>query len=249
MINQFKEMSKMTRDEIAQYVKEFPVAVLPIGSTEQHGPHLPLGTDTIIATEISKIICNRTGAILLPTLSFGYSWVWRDIPGTVSLEQDHLEIVIKDIAHSLSRYGIKLLVIVNGHDANNASMKYATRELMDEIKMNVIYLFYTDDLEKIIKEYCQSETWYGMFHACEFETSLMLALRPDLVDMNKAVKEYPLKPLLYGKSTISLENLSESGVYGDPTIASEEKGNNMLKVIVEKMVNYVYEACKDIIGK
>ncbi len=245
MIDSFNEIYKMNRNEVAEIVKKFPVAVLPIGSLEQHGPHLPLGTDTVIATEVSKIICKRTGAILLPSLPYGYSWVWRDIPGTISLEQDHVEILIKDIAHSLSRYGIKVLFIVNGHDANNASMKYATRELMDEVKMNVIYLFYTDDLNEIIKKYCESDTWYGMFHACEFETSLMLSLSPDLVEMGKAVREYPTKPVLYGKSTISLETLSKSGVYGDPTLASKDKGDNMLRVIIDEMVNYVYKVLKD----
>lgn len=240
-----KEILYMNRDEVAESVKEFPVAILPLGATEQHGHHLPLGTDIILAKGISKKIAEQTGALLLPTMPFGYSWVWRDIPGTISLQQNHVEAVIKDVAHSVSRYGIKLLVLVNGHDANNASMKYATRELMDELDMPIIYLFYPN-MEEVMKEYCESPTWNGMIHACEFETSLMLALNSKLVDMSKAVSEYPSIPALYGKSTISLGNLSESGVYGDATLASKEKGNKMVNIFVTEMVNLLLEAFHNI---
>ena len=235
------EILYMTRDEVAEKVKEFPVAILPIGATEQHGHHLPLGVDIFLAEGISRKLSERTGALLLPTLPFGYSWVWRDIPGTVSLQQHHVEEVLKDVAHSVSRYGIKLLIIVNGHDANNASMKYATRELTDELDMKVIYLFYPN-LNQIMGKYCDSQTWHGMIHACEFETSLMLALKPELVQMDKAVREYPEKPSLYGKSDISIGDLSKSGVYGDATLATKEKGEKMLELFLEEMESNINEA-------
>lgn len=205
------------------------------------GHHLPLGVDILLAEGISKRLSERTGALQLPPMPFGYSWVWRDIPGTVSLQQNHVEAIIKDVAHSVNRYGIKLLVLVNGHDANNASMKYAARELMDELDMPVIYLFYPD-LQQVMEEYCDSPTWHGMIHACEFETSLMLALNPEQVDMGKAVREYATQPNLYGKSTISLGDLSESGVYGDATLATKEKGDKMLDFFVPEMEKLLLEA-------
>ena len=238
-----KEIINMTRDEVAAAIEEFPVAILPLGATEQHGHHLPLGVDIFLAEGLSKKICEKTGAILLPSLPFGYSWVWRDIPGTVSLQQHHVEAVIKDIAHSLSRYGVKTLILVNGHDSNNSSMKYAARELQDEVEMDIIYLFYPD-IQHVMKQYCDSETWHGMIHACEFETSLMLALKPELVDMSKAVKEYPEQPPLYGRSTISLGSLSKSGVFGDATLASKEKGEKLLQIFLDKMIELVNLATK-----
>ncbi|GGP07604.1 MULTISPECIES: creatininase family protein [Oceanobacillus] len=243
-MGQAKEILNMTRDEVAAAVKEYPVAILPLGATEQHGHHLPLGVDVYLAEGISRKLSEQTGALLLPTMPFGYSWVWRNIPGTVSIQQHHVESIIKDVAHSVARYGTKLLILVNGHDANNSSMKYATRELMDELDMTVIYLFYPN-MEKIRNEYCASPTWYGMIHACEFETSLMLALKPELVDMEKAVREFPEKPDLYGMSTISLGDLSKSGVFGDATIASKEKGERMLEVFVNDMKELIKEAYPD----
>jgi len=232
------EVLNMTRDEVAAAVEKYPVAILPLGATEQHGNHMPLGVDVYLAEGISRKLSERTGALLLPSMPFGYSWVWRDIPGTVSLQQHNVENVIKDVAHSVSRYGIELLVLVNGHDANNASMKYATRELMDELEMPVIYLFYPN-FESIRIQYCDSPTWGGMIHAGEFETSLMLALNPELVNMEKSIREYPERPSLYGKSTISLGNLSESGVFGDATLATKEKGEQMLEKYLNEMKNLI----------
>lgn len=244
-LNKTNELIYMTRDEAKVKFKEFPVAIFPIGATEQHGHHLPLGTDIFLAQEISRRVSKKTDAILLPPMPFGYSWVWRDIPGTVSIKQHHVEAIIKDVAHSLSRYGVKLLVVINGHDANNASMKYAARELLDEVNIKVIYLFYPD-ITEVIEEYLESETWHGMIHACEFETSLMLATNSKLVQMSKAVKEYCEKPSLYGKSTISLGEISKSGVFGDATKASKEKGEKLLDIFVDKMSLSLLEAYKTI---
>jgi creatinine amidohydrolase len=240
-----RELINMTRDEVEAAIKEFPVAILPMGATEQHGHHLPLGVDIYLAEGVSRKLSEKTGALLLPTQPFGYSWVWRDIPGTVSLQQHHVEAVIKDVAHSVARYGIKMLILVNGHDANNASMKYATRELADELDIPVIYLFYPN-LNKMIEDLCDSPTWHGMVHACEFETSLMLALKPELVDMSKAVREYPEKPRLYGKSSISLGELSKSGVYGDAAKATKEKGEKMLSYFVNEMEQILMEAYEEV---
>jgi creatinine amidohydrolase len=228
------EIRRMSRREVEEAVREFPVAILPLGATEQHGDHLPLGVDTLLAEGIARRVAQETGALLLPALSFGYSWVWRDIPGTVSLQQHHVEAIIQDVARSVHRYGIEVLVLINGHDANNASMKYAARELKDELDLEVVYFFYPE-LQRVMEEHCESETWHGMIHACEFETSLMLALHPELVRMDRAVAEYPERPALYGKSTISLGDLSESGVYGDPTRATAEKGQRMLEKFVQNI--------------
>src|ERR687894_274162 len=141
-MNGVKEVRWMTKDEVDEAVRSFPVAILPLGATEQHGHHLPLGVDIMLAEGIARLVAGETGALLLPAVPFGYSWVWRDIPGTVSIQQHHVEALIKDVAHGVSRYGVELLVLINGHEANDASMKYAVRELQDEVSMPVVYFFY-----------------------------------------------------------------------------------------------------------
>jgi creatinine amidohydrolase len=85
-MNTVKEIRYMTRDEVEDAVGQFPVAILPLGATEQHGRHLPLGVDIMLAEGLARLVAKETGALLLPAVPFGYSWVWRDIPGTVSLQ-------------------------------------------------------------------------------------------------------------------------------------------------------------------
>ena len=240
-MNGVKEIRWMTRGEVDEAVRSFPVAILPLGATEQHGHHLPLGVDIMLAEGLARLVAGETGTLLLPAVPFGYSWVWRDIPGTVSVQQHNVETIIKDVAHSVSRYGIELLVLINGHEANSSSMKYAARELQDELAMPVIYFFYPG-LTEVMAEHCDSETWHGMVHVCEFETSLMLAMYPEHVQMENAVPDYPEKPSLYGKSSVSLGDLSQSGVYGDPTKATKEKGQLMLDAFVKTISNDVGEA-------
>ncbi|MCH2852929.1 creatininase family protein, partial [Listeria monocytogenes] len=81
-----------------------------------------LGVDIFLADHLAELVSEKTGAVVIPPMPFGYSWVWRDIPGTISIHQHHVEAIIKDVAHSVSRYGVKMLVLINGHDSNNNSM-------------------------------------------------------------------------------------------------------------------------------
>ncbi|MHB9145765.1 MAG: creatininase family protein [Symbiobacteriia bacterium] len=232
------EAERLTRPEVAELMRQTPVAILPLGATEQHGPHLPLGTDSFLAQEVARRLAAATGALLFPPIPVGYSWVWRDIPGTLTLDEATLEQVIKDIAHGLHRQGFKTLILVGGHEANNAAMKYAVRELADEIPMRVLYFFYPG-LEAAAAGLIESPTWHGMIHACELETSLLLAARPELCHMDRAVREYPAKPADYGHSARSLGSLSESGVFGDATLATAEKGERLLNAVVARLVELV----------
>lgn len=221
-------VQKMTRLQVAERIKQFPVAILPIGSTEQHGPHLPLGTDIFIAEKLAGLVSDNTGALVFPSLNFSYAWVWRDIPGTVTIPQEHLQIILTDIIKSIERYGIKLLIFLNGHEANNSSMKYSIRQAQDDTAMKLLGMFYPG-MSELYEKYIESPTWGGMFHACEFETSLMLEVDESLVDMSLACREYPERPFLYGMDNSSIGSISKSGVYGDATLATREKGKKLLE--------------------
>lgn len=221
-------VQNMTWEQVKEQLNVCQTAIVPIGSTEQHGYHLPLGTDCFLAEHLSNMISDRTGALVFPTLNFGYSWVWRDRIGTVSLSQQHLQSVLMDIVTSVGRYGVTKLVFINGHEANNATMKYAIREIQDHTSVKVLGMFYPG-VSEVYKKYMESETWGGMFHACEFETSLMLAVNEELVDMSKAKMEYPIRPEMYGIDNTSIGDLSTSGVYGNPEPATKEKGQMMFQ--------------------
>ena len=212
-------LQELTRPEAAARLAQMPVAILPVGSTEQHGPHLPLGT-----------VSDATGAVVLPSLNFGYSWGWRDIPGTVTFSEKLMEEILIETARSVERYGVKVLVFLNGHEANTSAMKYAIRRVQDEVSVKLLGMFYPG-IKEVYARQMESPTWGGMFHADEFETSLLLASdKKDLVQMDKAVREYPPVPPLYGMDDSSIGVISTSGVYGDATLASAEDIEAMLQL-------------------
>jgi creatinine amidohydrolase len=224
-----------TWQEVATFLKKHPAAILPLGATEQHGPHLPLATDTLLAEELARRVAQKSVGLVLPSLPFGYSWVWRDTPGTLTLSFDTFRAVIKDIARSLHRAGCQSFLILTAHGANVQPLKYTVRELADELPLRILHLMYPG-LSQILRGTAESAMWLpGNFHAEEFETSLMLALHPDLVRMDKAVREYPPRSVLYEHSSLPMGALSQSGVFGDATVATPEKGAAWLEAAAEKM--------------
>jgi creatinine amidohydrolase len=231
-------LAEMTRDEITARLSDHPVALLPMGATEQHGHHLPLGTDSLLAEDYAVRIANRVDGVVLPTVPFGYSWVWKDLPGTVTVGHRTLENFLTDIAESVERSGYRMLVLVDGHESNVTTMKYVVRDYAAKSHFPVLRLFYPR-LSEVREHACESGTWFGMIHACEFETSLMLDSRPDLVDMAKAVREYPEFSENYAYGAEQLGNISESGVFGDPTLATADKGRAMFERFVDEAVRVI----------
>jgi creatinine amidohydrolase len=139
---------------------------------------------------------------------------------------------------------VRHVFLINGHEANGATMKYASRRLWDHAGVKVWRLFYPD-LGAVMAEHCESPTWHGIVHACEFETSLMLAVAPHLVDMSKAVREYPDRDRGYFQGGRPMGDLSESGVFGDATLATAEKGKAMLSIFVESMSRALRDICAE----
>ncbi len=224
----------MSSAEFAQRIKRNPIAILPLGATEQHGCHLPLGVDSILAEEFAQRLAEEIDAVALPCLPYGYSWVWRDDPGTVTLSNEALEAVIRDIVASLQRHGVLHMLLLNCHEANASAMKSAARKAWDVNGISVWRLFYPG-WQELYDEVCESQPWHGIFHADEFETSLMLAIAPELVDMAKAVREYPTWDPAYFHGGRPLGELSTSGVFGDATAASRDKGELLLAMTVAKL--------------
>lgn len=231
-------INEMTRPQVEDRIREFPIAILPMGSCEQHGPHLPLGTDSMLALELAKRVSEKCGALIYPPLHFGYSWVWREIAGTATVEMGHLKFILKDIAKSAEFTGIKVLIYLNGHESNNSTIKYAIREYQDHTSVKLLGMFYPG-FSEIYDDVMESKTWGGMFHACEFETSLMLAAYPNLVNMDLAVAEYPPRPSLYGMDNTSLGAMSTSGVYGDPIPATAAKGERLFNFFADRVSDLI----------
>jgi len=213
-------------------------AVLPVGAMEQHGAHLPLTTDTVLATGVALRIAERIGGWSLPAIAYGDAWSTEGWAGTLSVTPDTLRATLLDIGRALHRLGVRGLVTVNGHFGNREPIALAARALA-ELGLPVLHLDYPG-LEAAAAEFCSSKpAGPGFYHADEVETSMMLALAPELVRMDRAAAEYPDFPPTFGSEPMQLHTFNSSGVFGDPRAATAETGEKIIGRIVDDSVSLI----------
>lgn len=244
---------ELTWPQIKEAVAQDKVAVLPVGSIEQHGHHLPIFTDSCIVWGVCQRAVAQAAeeALLLPTVYYGYSPHHMDFPGSIAIGSDHLVRYLADIGTSLARHGFKRILIVNGHGGNSARTDAASQEitlLTNSICAVTSWWRFVSSLLRTIRE---SEFPGGISHSCEAETSALLYLRPDLVQMEKAKKHIPadqtefIQHDLVGEAPVSLlepmSRLSETGVVGDPTVATAEKGKVIVEKAAERLAQFLRE--------
>jgi creatinine amidohydrolase len=251
---------EMTWQEAGQAVSGDPVAVLPVAVYEDHGPHLPVNTDVFLCTTV----CERavagipSEAVLIPPVTHGYSPHHMDFPGTIAIGWQTFINYVKDVCLSLVHHGFKRILIVNGHGSNTSPLDIAARETIIESKGDILCAslnYWTTGKLRSKGNNIRQSDYGGTSHAGEFETSIYLALRPDLVDMDKAVDERsPLSAsfqndLLMGRHPEGAQanmmpfwsSMTKSGVRGDATKATAEKGKLFLEAAVEGLMEFIRE--------
>ncbi|MEJ2581307.1 MAG: creatininase family protein, partial [Acidobacteriota bacterium] len=241
-------LGELTWPEADRRLSEVDLALLPVGAVEQHGPHLPLDTDAFDADYLARRVaeaCTDPKPLVLPLLPYGVSYHHDDFKGTISVSNDSLSTMVYDIGMACSRNGITKLVIVNGHGGNGPTLQYAAQMINRDAQIFVaVDTGETSDVD--MAELCETP---GDVHAGEFETSTSLAIRPDLVRMDRAkafVPEFSSRYLNFSARR-SIEwyaqtaKISPTGVLGDPTRASAEKGHRMWEVMVANLVELVEE--------
>jgi creatinine amidohydrolase len=213
-------------------VRDQRVAVLPVGSTEQHGPHLPLATDSVIAWTIAAEIAARYPVRLLPPVQFSCSQEHAAWPGTVSVSARTLISVITDIADSLRHNGVEHLVLVNGHGGN-----YVLSNIVQE--SDGLVLFPGRDDWAFAREKAGIETSaYSDMHAGELETSILLHAHPDLIRPGYETSDHLAEDRRH-MLTLGLAPYTESGVIGRPSLASARKGELLLAGLAESFRHYL----------
>ncbi|MEX2541970.1 MAG: creatininase family protein [Trueperaceae bacterium] len=240
--------------EIRDLLEQDPTVVVPVGATEQHGHHLPLQVDATLCTEVSMRAARRATdsgqtTLVAPAISVGYSPHHMDFPGSLTVSSATFTAVVTDISVSLHRHGFKRIVLVNGHGGNANLLRAATQSLRFEQGVEISAASYWDLALDLITAWRRSPLG-GINHACEMETSLMLAVRPDLVRMQHAEDVMPdAHPyrgfdLTHGGSVASASAFSEltrTGAIGAPTFADGERGAELLDSIVEAVAKYLVE--------
>ena len=232
--------------EIEAYLKQVDTVLLPCGAIEQHGPHLPVDVDYFDARHMAFKVaeaCKDPKPLVLPTIPFGVSYHHDDFKGTLSVTNDALSKFIYDIGMSLAKNGVKKIIMLNGHGDNAPTLSYAAQMINRDAKIFVcVDTGETSDVDlyKLIDT-------PNDIHAGEIETSTTLALRPELVQMDKAVNEtmaFGSKFLDYDSDRsvnwyVHTHKISESGVMGDATKATAEKGRKMWDLMIHHMVHFV----------
>jgi creatinine amidohydrolase len=239
-------------------VKELPwddlVVIFPTGSFEQHGLHLPLTTDTDIADAIGKRIEQGMPdkVLLLPTLWPGHSTHHMHFPGTLDVPQMPYIQMVCSLCSSIAAMGGRKIFLLNGHGGNDVPLRAALRELKTSTRdvpgVRFVYASYWTIAAKTIREVRESG-FGGINHACEMETSIMLHLCPQRVKMERAKRDGPTHTDAYRKADMQygrpvyfvneFHEVSETGVVGDPTLATAEKGKRFLDGIVAEVTAFV----------
>lgn len=223
---------------IDEATKKGTLAVLAIGACEQHGAHLPLTTDTDLAHGVASRIAEGLDALLLPPIAYGDAWNNEAFTGTLSLSPTTLRAVIEDIGQGVRRIGARGLIIINGHFGNRDPIALAARTLVGA-GLPVMHLDYPS-LEVLAGQICDSAPAApGFYHADEVETAMMLALRPEAVDMSLAQPEYPQFPPTFGIEPMQLRDFVASGVLGDPRPATAAKGEALIEGVVAESLRLV----------
>ncbi|MCP8316209.1 MAG: creatininase family protein [archaeon] len=236
----------LTWQEVDELKRRTDKVLIPIGSLEQHGPHLPLSTDTIIAFEVAKRVAEKLDVALAPPISLGFSIEHMDFSGTVSLDPLTLTSILKNVCSSLAKHGFKKIFIINGHGGNRATIESAIQLIKNELNISLYSFTLLSIVQKIFNKIRESPKG-ELGHADEVETSLMLAICPEKVRMNKCIDESPKlqahltfeaskKEVTFAWRT---KEISESGVIGAPSKASTEKGRLMLNYLIDKITTIV----------
>jgi creatinine amidohydrolase len=236
-------LEDLTWIEAEKTLKDYDVALIALGArTKEHGPHLRLKNDYVMAEYLMRRVADEVPVVVLPTLQYGYYPSFLEYPGSVSIGAKTFKNVIMDICKSMHGYGMKKFYILNTGVSTIRPIDEAAKELLAlGITLRALNILEVD--EQLPAGLLKQE---GGTHADEGETSMMLYIAPETVDMAKAIKDFDPRPGRHGltRDPDGAGTYSPSGVYGDPTLATREKG----KVIVETTVREIVRQVRELIS-
>lgn len=256
-----KLLQNMTWQEAKEAFETIKIAIIPTGSIEQHGPHLPLGTDYIIADFLAKEVSKKTEAIVTPTIPIGFAAYHQDFEGTLSIPTNVLSAYYQNVADSLILYGVTHIFFINGHGGNGTALTDVCRNLRDR-GISAAYIQWFQITDGLKSE------WGLTGHGDVSETSLMLAISPENVYLKKAaapsnknlteyIKTLDLTRLKFGPGVVNTYlrsgDVSDTGdllEYGhssntayekSPAEATAEIGQEIIKAVIDYIVKFIDE--------
>lgn len=253
----FYRLEELTWPQAAEVLAKPCIALIPIGSLEQHGHHLPLNVDNVLCDEIAEAAGRLAGEaldiVLCPPIHYGYTMHNMDFPGTITLEIETLVALGVDVCRSLIHHGCKKIVFVSTHGSNFSVLDIVSRKVMNLVPDALVAVASPVKMSaRELEELREAKKTGGMSHGGELETSILLHFRPDLVDMGKAVEDinqpesqFYFRDVTRGSRGVALADLtrhvSKTGVVGDPTVATAEKGRVFFDIIVKNLAAFLEE--------
>lgn len=249
-------VAEMTWQEIETALEETRTLLLPVGSTEQHGHHMPLGVDVYMPEAIGDAVAESSPALLAPPIWYGVSPHHTFKPGTFTVSSETFQRYVFDICASAGEWGIENVLLLNGHYlAQDPELDIVVRRLREETGMEAFHVPLVNLFADVAAEIRTADV---SFHASEFETSIMLELFPELVHMDRAEGVDPpehSRPLTdydalgdnavgWSLSAEDMDEITPTGNIGDPTVATAEKGEKL----VEAAVSGIRELVADLEG-
>jgi creatinine amidohydrolase len=232
------EVAALTWDRIRERLAAGAAAILPIGAgAKEHGLHMPMAADQVFADYFARALAENIDALIWPTLTYGAYPAFVAYAGSVSLSDETFQAVVTEIADALIGFGAKRVLILDTGLSTIAPVDAAVRASSDPSRIRHLKVFAGPRFEETVRGL--KEQPYGT-HADEMETSLMLAIAPELVDMVRA-KPSPFSAAGPSAGALSPDdpsspNYAPSGSFGDPTLASADKGSRLLAAIIEDMM-------------
>ncbi|MFD1677966.1 creatininase family protein [Alicyclobacillus fodiniaquatilis] len=243
-------LGRYSTTEITQMADDGGVVLIPLGATEQHGPHLPLFTDTLIvqslvAGVLADLPENHPFYFIYP-LAYSYSMEHIDFPGTISLSAETTMKLLMDVADALAKSGFRKIVFLNGHGGNVGLLHVVAREIRIKTGISPFVISGGSLMEKGMFD--EVESRHGI-HAGAYETALLQSLIPNWVDTALSEAEYPAFVKREGQLSIEgsfavawkTKDLSASGVIGDPNQATPEMGGHLFSAMVAKLADVLME--------
>jgi creatinine amidohydrolase len=239
-------LAEMTNPEVEEFVRSHKTVIVPVGSTEQHGPHAPLGTDALIPTEIARRIAPEVDAAVAPTVGYGLSYPHAGFTGVVFLRMSTFSALIEDLCLQLATMGFRRIVFLNGHYDNTYAIAYACAAVGNQLPAGVraFPLNYWDAMTP--DEAAEFFDPANGLHANKGETSAVMAINAALVDMERANAEMPPFPEVTNPAAVhtafffsspgSVYRATHSGTWGDARESSVEFGERYLDVVTRSTI-------------
>jgi creatinine amidohydrolase len=231
------EWAELKAAELRALAAEDTIVVVPVAATEQHGPHLPVMTDSLLCGTVARRGAERAAAqaagrqpaVVAPAVWSGLSEHHMPFGGTLSLDFPAFDALIRGVCRALERHGFGRILLLNGHGGNEAALHLIVEQLSPHCEAVLATASYWHLARLEFAEILERQS--GVQHACEAETSMVLALRPELVDRARFAEarfEEGKSPATGVYRWRSFAKRTASGVVGDPTAASAEKGERLL---------------------